>query len=178
MCACVCVRAIQSGVLNLIDLAGSERLSKSEATGSRLKEIQAINKSLSCLGSVFVALGKKSDHIPYRDSKLTYLLQSSLGGNCKTLMLSHISPAQSSSGESLCSLHFASRVNECELGRAKRQVSNGDGGGVAPAPAPIATGNGLGDALERFQLEQLLRASGSTTKRVQEPEPEPEPERG
>jgi|EP01046_Picozoa_sp_COSAG06_P012621 kinesin family protein C1 len=123
MCACVCVRAIQSGVLNLIDLAGSERLSKSEATGSRLKETQAINKSLSCLGSVFVALGKKSDHIPYRDSKLTYLLQSSLGGDGKTLMMLNLSPAPASYQESLCSLRFGSKVNTVDMGNKGRGES-------------------------------------------------------
>ena len=189
-----------SGVLNLIDLAGSERLNSSHATGERLKETQAINKSLSALGDVrahhrpvfcfvlcrirfrplsggclcagVLGSGEQSRACPLpqlqadlyaqaptpsrltslaciamattvwpapvsacvtsqpvshplttlRSLGSTDLLQSSLGGNCKTLMLSNISPAVSSAGESLCSLRFASRVNKCELGRAKRQV--------------------------------------------------------
>ncbi|KAL5578897.1 hypothetical protein UlMin_011339 [Ulmus minor] len=114
------------GVLNLIDLAGSERLSKSGATGDRLKETQAINKSLSSLTGVIFALTKKEDHVPFRNSnKLissTYE-QPCLGGDSKTLMFVNISPDPSSVGESLCSLKFAARVNDCLIGIPQRQTT-------------------------------------------------------
>merc|ERR1711871_1742635 len=84
-----CVR----GKMHLIDLAGSERLSKSGATGDRRKEAQAINKSLSALGDVIQARAAKQRHVPYRNSVLTYFLQDSLEGNPKTLMIVHASPA-------------------------------------------------------------------------------------
>ncbi|XP_023758682.1 kinesin-like protein KIN-14C [Lactuca sativa] len=111
------------GVLNLIDLAGSERLSKSGATGDRLTETKHINKSLSALSEVILALGKKEDHIPYRNSKLTYLLQPCLGGDSKTLMFVNVSPDPLSVNESLCALKFAARVNSCEIGIPRRQTS-------------------------------------------------------
>jgi hypothetical protein len=79
---------IRSGKLNLVDLAGSERQSKTGATGDRLKEAAKINLSLTALGNVIAALvDGKSQHIPYRDSKLTRLLQDSLGGNAKTMVI-------------------------------------------------------------------------------------------
>ena len=77
------------GSLSLVDLAGSERLDRSLATGARMKETMAINKSLSSLTDVFVAIGNKQSHIPFRNSKLTHLLQPALSGDGKTLMVLH-----------------------------------------------------------------------------------------
>lgn len=98
------------GTLNLVDLAGSERLKHSQAEGDRMKETQNINKSLSCLGDVIEALGRGSGHIPYRNSKLTHLLQYSLGGNSKTLMFVMVSPLEQHLKETLTSLRFATKV--------------------------------------------------------------------
>lgn len=115
---------VHTGVLNLIDLAGSERLNQSQAVGERLKETQAINKSLSSLGDVIVALGSggsgNGGHIPYRNSKLTYLLQYSLSGNSKTLMMVNVSPLQAHANETINSLRFATKVNNTHIGTAKR----------------------------------------------------------
>ena len=107
------------GVLNLVDLAGSERLSRTGATGDRLKEAQNINKSLSALGDVIAALAEKAAHVPYRNSKLTYLLQNALGGDAKTLMVANVSPVAESAQETLCSLRFATKVNACAAGGRK-----------------------------------------------------------
>ncbi|KAL0583158.1 hypothetical protein ABG067_006925 [Albugo candida] len=115
---------VLDGRLNLVDLAGSERASRSNVTGDRLKETQAINKSLSCLADVFTAIGNKASHIPFRNSKLTYLLQNCLSGDGKTLMMVNLSPTFESANETLCSLRFAKQVNQCELGKAKRQIKS------------------------------------------------------
>lgn len=75
--------AVLRGCLHLVDLAGSERVDRSEATGDRLREAQHINKSLSALGDVIFALAQKNAHVPYRNSKLTQVLQSSLGNRTR-----------------------------------------------------------------------------------------------
>ncbi|KZV16019.1 kinesin-4 [Dorcoceras hygrometricum] len=131
--------------LHLVDLAGSERVDRSEVTGDRLKEAQHINKSLSALGDVIFALAQKNAHVPYRNSKLTQVLQSSLvyspnstsenkkneklmrnkscslntGGQAKTLMFVQLNPDIGSATESISTLKFAERVSGVELGAAK-----------------------------------------------------------
>ena len=112
------------GALNLCDLAGSERLDRSQVTSDakRLKESQNINKSLSALGNVFNALAQGASHVPFRDSKLTYLLQDCLSGDGKALMFVNLSPTVESSNESLCSLRFAQRVNQVELGKPTKHI--------------------------------------------------------
>lgn len=79
------------GKLNLVDLAGSERITKSGAEGCRLREAQCINKSLAALGDVINALRSRQSHVPFRNSRLTYLLQDSLSGDSKTLMMVQVS---------------------------------------------------------------------------------------
>ena len=102
---------IRVGRLNMVDLAGSERQSKTGATGDRLKEATKINLSLSALGNVISALvDGRSQHIPYRDSKLTRLLQDSLGGNTKTIMCANCGPAGYNYDETLSTLRYANRA--------------------------------------------------------------------
>ncbi|CAA7061350.1 unnamed protein product [Microthlaspi erraticum] len=149
--------AILRGSMHLVDLAGSERVDKSEVTGDRLKEAQHINKSLSALGDVISSLSQKTSHVPYRNSKLTQLLQDSLGGSAKTLMFVHISPEAETLGESISTLKFAERVGSVELGAArvnkdnsevkelKEQIANlklalarkGNGNDVQPSAIPV-----------------------------------------
>lgn len=106
------------GNLNLVDLAGSERLKSEEAV--RSTETKNINKSLANLGNVILALLKKQEHVPYRNSKLTHLLMPSLGGNSKTLMLLNISPLEECYNETLNSLRFGTNVNNCKTGNVKK----------------------------------------------------------
>ncbi|XP_047290037.1 kinesin-like protein KIFC3 isoform X6 [Homo sapiens] len=114
-----------TGKLNLVDLAGSERVGKSGAEGSRLREAQHINKSLSALGDVIAALRSRQGHVPFRNSKLTYLLQDSLSGDSKTLMVVQVSPVEKNTSETLYSLKFAERVRSVELGPGLRRAELG-----------------------------------------------------
>ena len=98
------------GKLSLVDLAGSERADKTGATGERMKEGQSINKSLSALADVIAALSNGESFIPYRNNKLTMLMQDSLGGNAKTLMFVNFSPADYNRDETVTSLMYATRV--------------------------------------------------------------------
>ncbi|KAM9352766.1 kinesin-like protein KIFC3 [Symphorus nematophorus] len=116
-----------TGKLNLVDLAGSERVWKSGAEGERLKEAQNINRSLLALGDVIQALRARQTHIPFRNSRLTYLLQDSLGKGSKTVMVVQVSALESNVGETLCSLKFAQRVCKVELGPAARKIEAGGG---------------------------------------------------
>lgn len=108
------------GSINLVDLAGSESAKYSQ--DERLAETKYINKSLSALGNVMLSLFNKRKHIPYRDSKLTYLLQSSLGGNSKTLMIVNISPFEVNFSESVTTLRFASKVKEVTMVSRKNKT--------------------------------------------------------
>ncbi|KAG6607732.1 Kinesin-like protein KIN-14F, partial [Cucurbita argyrosperma subsp. sororia] len=143
--------SIIRGCLHLVDLAGSERVDKSEAVGDRLKEAQHINKSLSALGDVISALAQKSAHIPYRNSKLTQLLQDSLGGQAKTLMFVHINSEADALGETISTLKFAERVASIELGAARCNKENSQ---IQELKDEISN---LKSALERkdTELEQL-----------------------
>ncbi|KAK7337490.1 hypothetical protein VNO77_18067 [Canavalia gladiata] len=149
---------ILRGCMHLVDLAGSERVDKSEATGDRLKEAQHINKSLSALGDVIASLAQKNSHVPYRNSKLTQLLQDSLGGQAKTLMFVHISPESDAIGETISTLKFAERVATVELGAAR---VNKDSTDVKELKEQIAS---LKAALARKEGESEHSFSGSSEK--------------
>lgn len=107
---------LSAGSVNLVDLAGSE----SPKTSTRMDETKNINRSLSELSNVILALVQKNEHIPYRNSKLTHLLMPSLGGNSKTLMFVNVAPFQDCFNETVKSLRFASQVNSCKLQKARK----------------------------------------------------------
>ncbi|XP_062994479.1 chromosome-associated kinesin KIF4A [Elgaria multicarinata webbii] len=138
--------------LHLVDLAGSERQKKTKAEGDRLREGININKGLLCLGNVISALGdetKKGNFVPYRDSKLTRLLQDSLGGNSHTLMIACVSPADSNLEETLNTLRYADRA---------RKIKNKPIVNIDPQAAEISR--------LRLQVQELqvllLQAHGGT----------------
>ncbi|RLN49529.1 hypothetical protein BBJ28_00016731 [Nothophytophthora sp. Chile5] len=121
---------IRTSRFNLVDLAGSERQRSTEAAGDRLKEAGSINKSLSALGNVILGLSEQSAgkhrHVHYRDSKLTFLLKDSLGGNSKTFMIATISPAEDSAFETLSTLKFAQRAKMIQNNAVINEDSTGN----------------------------------------------------
>ncbi|XP_041502836.1 chromosome-associated kinesin KIF4 isoform X3 [Microtus oregoni] len=137
--------------LHLVDLAGSERQKKTKAEGDRLKEGININRGLLCLGNVISALGddKKGSFVPYRDSKLTRLLQDSLGGNSHTLMIACVSPADSNLEETLNTLRYADRA---------RKIKNKPIINIDPQAAEV---NHLKQQVQQLQV-LLLQAHGGT----------------
>uniref|UniRef100_W5LM61 Kinesin family member 4 n=1 Tax=Astyanax mexicanus TaxID=7994 RepID=W5LM61_ASTMX len=157
--------------LHLVDLAGSERQKKTKAEGDRLKEGISINRGLLSLGNVISALGdesKKGSFVPYRDSKLTRLLQDSLGGNSHTLMIACISPADSNIEETINTLRYADRARKiknkpvlnidpqaAEMKRLKQQVQELQvmllhaRGGVAPVLSGAEPAENVSKILEK-----------------------------
>ncbi|XP_074003231.1 chromosome-associated kinesin KIF4A [Numenius arquata] len=138
--------------LHLVDLAGSERQKKTKAEGDRLKEGININRGLLCLGNVISALGdenKKGGFVPYRDSKLTRLLQDSLGGNSHTLMIACVSPADSNLEETLNTLRYADRA---------RKIKNKPIVNLDPQAAEL---HNLKQQVQQLQV-LLLQAHGGT----------------
>ncbi|XVF65388.1 hypothetical protein PTKIN_Ptkin09bG0244600 [Pterospermum kingtungense] len=125
------VSSFKTSRINLVDLAGSERQKLTGAAGERLKEAGNINRSLSQLGNLINILAEvsqtgKQRHIPYRDSKLTFLLQESLGGNAKLAMICAISPAQSCKSETFSTLRFAQRAKAIKNKAVVNEVMQDD----------------------------------------------------
>ncbi|KAM4724426.1 kinesin-like protein KIF15 [Anableps anableps] len=144
---------IRRSQLNLVDLAGSERQKDTHTEGSRLKEASSINRSLMCLGQVIMALvdvsNGKSRHICYRDSKLTFLLKDSLGGNAKTYIIANVHPGSKCFGETLSTLQFAQRA---KLIKNKAVINEDTQGNVKQLQAEVKK--------LKEQLAQALTSSG------------------
>merc|ERR1719375_1328972 len=113
------------GKILIVDLAGSERLSKSQVTGDGAKEAIEINKSLTALGDVIEALTKGAKQIPYRNHKLTMVMQDSIGGTAKTLMFVNISPSSSNVDETMMSLKYATRAKKITNNAKKQKAASG-----------------------------------------------------
>lgn len=129
----LCLKSSKDGVttrkfsrFNLIDLAGSERQKHTNTTGDRLKEANNINRSLSALGNVIMSLANSNPHVPYRDSKLTFILKDSIGGNSKTWIIANISPADICVEETLSTLKFVRFAKLVKNVATVNQDSSGD----------------------------------------------------
>ncbi|KAH8388911.1 hypothetical protein KR215_006324 [Drosophila sulfurigaster] len=159
---------IKVGKLNLIDLAGSERQSKTGASAERLKEASKINLALSSLGNVISALAENSPHVPYRDSKLTRLLQDSLGGNSKTIMIANIGPSNYNYNETLTTLRYAQRAKNIQ----NQPVKNED-----PQDAKLKEYQEEIERLKRLiapqQQQRSEKLAAAAKKRVKKPKREP-----
>ena len=153
--------------INLIDLAGSERVGRSGAAGQQLVEAKSINRSLAVLGRVIAALVERqrrpSIHIPYRDSRLTFLLQESLGGNSKTCIVANITPAVDSVAETYSTLTFATNCKKikCRAVVNEDRMSNGNGAAYAEEIKALSAENGLlakmvGDLKQQLEQAQSL----------------------
>ncbi|XP_042638094.1 kinesin-like protein KIF15 [Orycteropus afer afer] len=152
---------IRTSLLNMVDLAGSERQKDTQAEGMRLKEAGNINRSLSCLGQVITALvdvgNGKQRHVCYRDSKLTFLLRDSLGGNAKTAIIANVHPGSRCFGETLSTLNFAQRA---KLIKNKAVVNEDTQGNVTQLQAEVKR---LKEQLAQLTSGQILPASFLTT---------------
>nr|XP_023476358.1 kinesin-like protein KIF15 isoform X3 [Equus caballus] len=154
---------IRTSLLNLVDLAGSERQKDTHAEGMRLKEAGNINRSLSCLGQVITALvdvgNGKQRHVCYRDSKLTFLLRDSLGGNAKTAIIANVHPGSRCFGETLSTLNFAQRA---KLIKNKAVVNEDTQGNVSQLQAEVKR---LKEQLAQFTSGRMLPESFLTRDR-------------
>ncbi|XP_073688480.1 kinesin-like protein KIF15 [Garra rufa] len=155
---------IRTSQLNLVDLAGSERQRDTHAEGSRLKEASSINRSLMCLGQVIMALmdvsNGKNRHICYRDSKLTFLLRDSLGGNAKTYIIANVHPGSKCFGETLSTLHFAQRA---KLIKNKAMVNEDTQGNVRQLQAEVRKlKEQLANALSQARITEVTPTDQET----------------
>jgi len=153
---------IVTASINLIDLAGSERVNKTGVFGTRLEELKKINKSLSALGDVISALSQNQKFVPYNNSVLTTLLKESLGGNSKTIMIATISPAMENYAETLSTLRYAARVKKIRttairnLGETKTVIEATLRKEIARLKQQLST-RGRGNVEGSTQLELALQ---------------------
>ena len=154
----------KSALLHLVDLAGSERQKSTDAAGERLKEASAINKSLSALGNVIKALVDVADgkerHVPYRDSKLTFLLKDALGGRARCTLLACVSPAHVNVEETMSTLKFAQRAKLVKVRAVANEESVGSANELAAEVGRLRAllaegGGGLNDVDARAKIVEL-----------------------